>query len=293
MSSIYEALEKAEQKRTVTSIKEKEIEKPRLMKEAISLPTRRFDVPSFPLFQTGSLAAEQFRKLRTFITKLKPMNTIMVTSATQGEGKSFVSANLAVGIAYNLDHHALLVECDLRKPSLCNHFEICSGMGLSDYLKGKEFSHDFLTKTKLDKLTLLQAGSLKENPAELIDSKKMKTLIEEMKTRYSDRYIIFDSTPILVTAEAEILAQMVDGIILVIQSGKTPRETIQRAIRAIGKDKLLGVVLNKIEFKSSGLFSRYFGSNDYYYHNSNGNGNGNGKRTEPNRWKSLFSGSNR
>jgi protein-tyrosine kinase len=267
MSTIYEALEKAESERNSQKIiEEKETDGFGIQKEVLSLPSRPFDIPSFPLFKTGSLAAEQFRKLRTYLIKLRPMNTIMVTSALQGEGKTFVSANLAVGIAFHLHLHALLVECDLRCPALGKQFGLNNGgKGLSDFLVGKEEAiPNLITPTKIDKLSLIQGGSIPVNPAELVGSKRMEAMIEEIKNRYDDRYIIFDTTPILATSEPEILAKWVDGIILVVKAGVTPRETVQQAINLLGKEKLLGVILNHVEFRSHGLFKRYFGSDRYY-----------------------------
>lgn len=280
MSHIYEALEKAEQERNKQTIKEKEKETPRISKEVISLPSTQFDVPSFPLFQTGSLAAEQFRKLRTFLIKKQPMKTIMVTSALQGEGKSFVSANLAVGIAFDLHLHALLVDCDLRNPSLGKQFGLTDGKGLSDFLVGEESIPNLITHTKLERLNLISGGSIPINPAELMGSKKMEAMIEEIKNRYDDRYIILDTTPILATSEPEIMTKIVDGIILVVRAGVTPRETVQQAIHLIGKEKLLGVILNQVEFKSSGLFKKYFGSNGYYHSYGSGYGYGYGRKKE-------------
>jgi Mrp family chromosome partitioning ATPase len=93
----------------------------------------------------------------------------------------------------------------------------------------------------------------------------MEALIRELKERYSDRYIILDSTPILATSEPEVLSKLVDGIIFVVRAGQTPRETVKQAISALEKDKILGVVLNDLQFKSSGLTNRYFGSDDSYY----------------------------
>ncbi len=200
----------------------------------------------------------------------------MVTSALQGEGKTFVAANLAVGIAFDLHLHALLVDCDLRNPSLGEHFGLTDGKGLSDFLVGKESIPNLITHTKLERLTLISGGSIPVNPAELVGSKKMEAMVEEIKNRYDDRYIIFDTTPILATSEPEILTKLVDGIILVVRAGFTPRETVQQAINLIGKEKLLGVILNQVEFKSSGLFKKYFGSNGYY--NSYGYGYGYGRK---------------
>jgi protein-tyrosine kinase len=266
MSNIYEALEKAEIEKNYKEILEKKPkEEPRLKKEILSLPSRPFDVPAYPFFESGSLAAEQFRKLRTYLLKLQPLNTIMVTSALQGEGKTFVSANLAVGIAFDLHLHALLVECDMRNPSVGKQFGLSNGKGLSDYLTGLESIPNLITSTKIDKLNVIQGGRVPMNPAELVGSKKMEAMIEEIKSRYEDRFIIFDTTPILATAEPEILSKWVDGIILVVKAGATPRETVQQAINILGKEKLLGIILNNVEFKSTGLFKRYFGSEGYYH----------------------------
>lgn len=286
MSTIYEALEKAEKDRTQKIFGGQEIPEPKNKRGIISLPSKSMALPTYPMFQSGSLAAEQFRKLRTFLSKVKPMSTIMVTSALEGEGKTFVAANLGMGIAFDLDRYALIVECDLRNPSLPRHFGFSEDRGLSDYLIGKADIPDLLVKTSLDKLSVLPAGTPQENPAELMASKRMEDLIEEMKVRYSDRVIILDSTPILATAEAESLINIVDGVLLVIKAGHTSREIIQQTLSVIGKEKILGVVLNQIDFKSSGLSKRYFGSNGYYNY---GYGYGPKPQEEPKGWRKMLS----
>jgi protein-tyrosine kinase len=225
------------------------------------------DYPLVSLFQPGSLGAEQFRKLRNQILKLNtpdPPKTIMVTSATEGEGKTFVAANLAAGIAHDLHFHALLVDCDLRSPSLSSWFGVQNGHGLSDYLVGGGDLSEFLLKTRMDKLMILTGGSSQDKPAELVGSKKMEALVRELKCRYDDRYIIFDATPVLATTEPEILARWVDGILFVVRAGVTSRETVKQAVASLDPNKILGFVLNDVEFKSSGLSSRYFGSGRYY-----------------------------
>ena len=223
--------------------------------------------PLVSLFQPGSLGAEQFRRLRTHVLKLNisdPPKTIMVTSATAGEGKTFVAANLAAGIAHDLHFHALLVDCDLRNPSLSQWFSVQNGHGLSDYLVGRRQLSELLMKTEMEKLSILTGGSAQEKPAELIGSRKMEALVHELKSRYNDRYIIFDATPLLVTTEPEVLARLVDGILIVVRANVTPRETVKQAIASLDPKKILGFVLNDVEFKSSGLSSRYFGSDGYY-----------------------------
>lgn len=247
--------------------KEERKERPKIIQRPICLHRMRSDLPLVSLFQPGSLGAEQFRKLRTHVLKLNisdPPKTIMVTSATVGEGKTFVAANLAAGIAHDLHFHALLVDCDLRNPSLSHWFGVQNGHGLSDYLVGRGQLSELLRKTEMEKLNLLTGGSAQEKPAELIGSRKMEALVNELKSRYNDRYIIFDATPLLATTEPEVLARLVDGILIVVRANVTPRETVKQAIASLDPNKIMGFVLNDVAFKSSGLSSRYFGSDGYY-----------------------------
>jgi len=285
MSKIFKALEKAERemesRKDIHSIP---IPFPSYIRAEEMISDRQL----VSLFQPGSLAAEQFRKLRTFILRpknLAPPRTIMVTGATSGEGKSFVSANLAAGISSDLHSHALLVESDLRNPALSQFFGLQNRRGLSDYLAGDEKLSELLMKTEVEKLSLLTAGSISENPAELIGSKKMEALVHELKSRYADRYIIFDSTPLLATSESEVLSKLVDGILIVVRAGLTPRETIKQAISSMEKGKILGFVLNDVQFKSPGLSSRYFGSGGYYYRYGYGYGYGKDRaKSQKRRW---------
>jgi exopolysaccharide/PEP-CTERM locus tyrosine autokinase len=189
----------------------------------------------------------------------------MITSSTSGEGKTFVAANLAISISHELHTHAVLVDCDLRNPSLAKWFDLQNGKGLSDYLVGNGNASELLKKTKVEKLNLIPGGTIQDNPTELIGSKKMETLIHELRSRYPDQYVVIDSTPLLATTEPEVLAKFVDGIIVVVRAGVTPRETVKQAISNLDKGKIIGFVLNELEFKSHGQSSRYFGSNGYYY----------------------------
>jgi protein-tyrosine kinase len=159
------------------------------------------------------------------------------------------------------------VDCDLRNPSLGQWFGLGlqNGGGLADYLIGKKEIPELLAKTEVDKLKVIFGGTIRDNPAELIGSAKMEALIQELKSRYNDRYIILDSTPLLSTSESEVLSKFVDGIIIVVRAGVTPRETVKQAISSLEKEKILGFVLNGLQFKSTGLSSRYFGSDDSYY----------------------------
>ena len=219
-------------------------------------------------FAPSSMVAEQFRRLRTHIIKPGLNNspkTILVTSTMAGEGKSLIAINLAITIAIDLHSHALLVDCDLRNPALTRFFGLQAEKGLSDYLLGAAGIPDLMIKSSVDKLSILSGGRIQENPVELIGSNKMKAFVQDLKSRYEDRYIILDSSPLLATTEPSVLAEMVDGILLVVKSGDTPRESIQQALKLIKKEKILGVVLNSTEFKTKALIQRYFGTNRYYY----------------------------
>ena len=277
MSKIYKALEKAEKEREFS----KEVPFPIEYKEGeqeVRQGITSDSAASVSVFseqqlvslgQPGSLAAEQFRKLRTYLLRSKvsqPPKTIMVTSATSNEGKTFVSTNLAIGIANHFHVHALLVDCDLRNPQVAKWFGLQNGKGLSDYLIGEGGVADFLMKTQVDKLSVIPGGSVQDNPTELIGSKKMEALVRELKSQYRDRYIVLDATPLLATTEPDVLVKLVDGVIIVVRAGVTPRETVKQAIASLDKEKILGFVLNDIQFKSSGLSSRYFGSDGYYGH---------------------------
>lgn len=227
-----------------------------------------FDEKLVAYREPGSIVSEQFRKLRAQLLTLnlpEHPKTIMVTSASQGEGKTLVSTNLATILAHDLHSYALLVDADLRNPALSRWFGLHNGRGLSDYLTGGAEIQSLLLKTRIAKLSILSSGTIRDNPVELIGSKRMEALVDELKSRYGDRYIIFDSSPLLATTEPSVLTKLVDGIILVVRAGSTPRETVKQALSTIDPSKILGVVLNDLELRSKDLNSRYFGTSRYYY----------------------------
>ncbi len=273
MSKIYQALEKAEKerekefKKDIPPIPELQEIETEIEKQGTRIEPKQVDMtlskhPLVSYSQPESLAAEQIRKLRAYLMRLKSpdsIRTIMVTSATNAEGKTFVAANLAASLANDLQTQSLLIDCDLRNPYLSKWFDIPDRRGLSDYLEGNGASYsEFIINTKLEKLNIISAGKITENPTELISSKKMEDLVHDLKLQQNNRYVILDSTPILATTEPEVMCKLVDGIIFVVRAGVTPRETIQQAIHALDTDKIIGVVLNDLVFKSSGSFFPLF-----------------------------------
>jgi exopolysaccharide/PEP-CTERM locus tyrosine autokinase len=207
-----------------------------------------------------SAAAEQYRKLKARVlafTRQKNTNTIMVASSDVGEGKSITAINLAITLAQGVDHTVLLIDADLRRPAISRYLGIEAELGLGDYLAGKVELSDVLIHTGIGKLVILPAGSQVDNPAELLSSNRMKELVMEMKHRYSDRYIIFDSSPILVSADAISLSANVDSILLVIHAAKTPVKVVEKAVSLIKNTPIIGVVYNNVP--------DYMGKNLYPY----------------------------
>lgn len=220
-------------------------------------------------------AAESFRILRSRIlhpdNESKVYKTIVVTSTAPKEGKSFVSANLGITLAQGVDQRSLLVDCDLRRPTLARLFGLPQQRGLSDFLQKKTDLADLIQKTSIDKLTILPSGKPPINPSELLGSARMHELVRELAERYDDRIIIFDSPPILAASETIVLSQKVDGVVLVVREGASSRNQVKKIVELVGKEQIIGVVFNgytrsALEAKMLGQYS-YYGS---YYSDSEG-----------------------
>jgi capsular exopolysaccharide synthesis family protein len=119
--------------------------------------------------------------------------------------------------------------------------------GLSEYLSNQASLSSLLRKTPIKKLTILPGGKPPHNPSELLSSQQMTKLLEEVKTRYKDRYIVIDSPPPILTAETSAISRHVDGVVLVVRYGKTSRKLVEELIQLLGKEKILGVVFNRFE----------------------------------------------
>ena len=217
------------------------------------------------IMDPGSPVAEQYRKLRARIllaTKKDSLNTILVTSAGVGEGKSMTAVNLAVAIAGALDHTVLLVDADLRRPAVSKYLGITPACGLGDCLSGKATLKEAIIKTGIGRLAVLPAGNSPDNPAEALASDRMKDLVLELKARYMDRYVIFDSSPVLVTADALSLGNFVDGVLLVAQADRTSEKDLSQAVALMRGNNILGVVLNNLPERLAAAMHPYY--HNYY-----------------------------
>ena len=179
-------------------------------------------------------------------------NSLMVTSANHREGKTFISTNLAVSIAQNLDRTVMLIDADLRNRSYERHnmanifFDSHSCSGLSDYLSGSSKIEDLLVNPGIPRLTILPSGEALPHSAEYLGSPKMEKLIYEMKSKYSrERILIFDCSSFSPNADPLILSRFVDAVLLVVENERTEIKDLQRMIGLLKDTKIVGAVMNK------------------------------------------------
>jgi len=192
--------------------------------------------------------AEQFRGLRSrlyLVRENKAFRSLLVTSATAGDGKTYVASNLAQAIAWQSDRRVLMIDADLRNSNLHKPFGAPLGPGLSDYLSGKATEFDVVQFGGLGNLCLIPGGTQVSDPTELIAGERFGKLIERMAPVFE--WIIVDSPPILPVSDAGILTRVCDSVLLVIGAGTTGVEVAQRACQEMREKNLLGVVLNRAE----------------------------------------------
>lgn len=189
-----------------------------------------------------------FRMLRTQILKKMRDNdwqTLAITSPTAGEGKSLVASNLAVAMAMELNQTVLLVDMDLRNPSLNQYFSLNAQSGLKDYLEQDIKLQDVLLNPGIKRLVILPGKNRAEDSAELLSSPKMAELVNDLKTQYDSRIIIFDVPPILQTDDVLLSANYFDATLLVIEDGKNKEAEITKSMQLLEGYHLIGTVLNK------------------------------------------------
>jgi capsular exopolysaccharide synthesis family protein len=207
--------------------------------------------------------SEAYRTLRTnlqFSMVDEPLKTLMVTSTGPGEGKSTTVANLAVTYA-QAGQQVLVLDCDLRKPTMHHTFFVSNQRGLTNLLSGQCAITDVCHTTQIDNLFVLPSGPIPPNPAEMLLSKKMTALLEQLKPSFD--IIIVDTPPAIAVTDAQIVSTRCDGCIIVIEAGKVKKEMALRAKASLEQvnARLLGVVLNNVDRKHSDAYSYYY----YYY----------------------------
>jgi len=210
----------------------------------------------------GERCAEQFRTLRSRLYRLrekKSIRTLLITSSCPGEGKSFVALNLAQAIARQHERRALLIDADLRAPSLHLRMGAPSAPGLTDYLAGEADEFSIVQADAKEDLFFIPAGKSVSNPTELLANNRLRSLLGRMAPVFE--WIIVDAPPVLPVSDASVLAGMCDGVIFVVRAGTTAFDLAQTACQEFRENNLLGAVLNGVDEEAMyGAYSYYAGN---------------------------------
>jgi len=206
---------------------------------------------------TRSSVAEAYRVLRTSVllsSTEKPPKTILITSGQPGEGKTTTAVNTAISLA-QLGSSVLIIDCDLRKPSVHKVLGVDHVVGLSTYLSRRGKLEDVIQELPVENLSVMTAGRIPPNPAEMISSPRMKEMLQSLGESYD--HIVIDSPPLLKVTDPVILSTMVDGVILVVHGGKSTREVVKRTRHELSMAgaKIFGVVLNNVNLNDEGYES--------------------------------------
>jgi capsular exopolysaccharide synthesis family protein len=204
--------------------------------------------------------SEEFRSLRTKLNQmqsLQRLHTVVVTSASPAEGKSFTAMNLALAESHLSDNTVLIADFDLRRPTLHNLLQVDRSPGISDYLMGEAPLEKVIRRITGSNLYFIPAGKPVKNPLELLNLREVRVLLSELHTLFN--WAFFDTPPLLFSADANLLSSMTDGTILVVRVGSTTIDTITRAVQSLSDNNVLGVVCNGA--RAGELYSKY----TYYY----------------------------
>ena len=230
-----------------------------------SHPTWQSDprLEAHPKSESGRLGAERFRTLRSRLCQIaatRPLKKVLVTSSVKAEGKTFVAANLANSIIRQTDRRVLLIDADLRASRLHELLGAPSGPGLADYLRGEADEYAVIQNAQGANLFFIPGGSQVPNPSELLLGERMKNLLDLVTPIFD--WIIIDSPPALPVHDASSLADLCDGVLFVVNSGKTHHQLAEKASSEFLKKNLLGVVLNRVENGNTyyGYYNGYAGN---------------------------------
>jgi protein-tyrosine kinase len=219
---------------------------------------------SYPIIalEKESLGSEQYKILREQIKRLRVESGIrnfFITSPVKRDGKTTVAVNLAAALSLDYAERVLLIDGDLRAPSIHRYFNAVRSPGLADYLGSDSEMNlkDLVQETFLPGLCILTSGKPSHLASELLAKERMNEIMEKARAEFPDHHIIIDSPPILSTPDPLIIARHVDGVLLVVRAGKTPRDYLTKALQSLNSSKVMGVVLNGAEL---GISSKY-----YYY----------------------------
>ena len=204
------------------------------------------------MLQPQSFVSDQFRTLRARLDSLaaqRPIQTLVVTSAVPGDGKTMSAINLAVVSAMGVGRRVLLVDCDLREPKVHEALGVRVGAGLMEVLRGDAPLDDAIVSLDESGLSVLAIRGIPPNPSELLASAAMRELIGKLAERFDT--VILDAPPTLGVPDAKIVGELADGILFVVRAGETPRGDVEAALEVHDPDRILGVVLNGTDVEAA------------------------------------------
>jgi receptor protein-tyrosine kinase/non-specific protein-tyrosine kinase len=207
-----------------------------------------------------SQSADQFMKVCVRLAQSGPNGKkVLITSALPQDGKTMAAANVAIGLAKLPDAHVTIIDADLRKPGLHKVLDISVNKCLSEYLEGKASISEIYYDTPIPRLFIIPASrTAYSHPERILSLNKVQRLLKDLQAKHPTGYIVIDSSPMLHTAEPEIILKCVDHVIMVVRYGRTQSDKLQRALGLIDKQKLMGIIFNHVD---QGFFSK----NDYYH----------------------------
>jgi receptor protein-tyrosine kinase len=233
---------------------------------SIPLDKARRTQPAISFDSENSSIAESFRKVRTnlqFLSVDNPPRVIVVTSSAPSEGKSTTAINLALSLA-EADYTVVLVDGDLRRPTVSRYLDLVGAVGFSTVLSGAASLADVLQDTKFPRLTVLTSGANPPNPSELLGSMAAKRTLDELRSRFD--FVIVDSAPLLAVTDAAVLATHADGALLMSRFGETKREQLAHAVRSLrdAGATILGTVFTLVPTSGPGYYDAYRYNYSYY-----------------------------
>ena len=290
MSRIYEALQRAELERkaghesgfiqVAEPVFVPGIEEPTVARDVVALGNiARYpwepSIPYFPTLAENGEAVEQFRSLRSRIQQARyeaPLKTILISSALPSEGKTFVAANLAISLARNSVNRILLIDGDLRRPTIHNRLGAPNTPGLSEYLAGTAELNDIMQRDRslntaeaasarsISNLTFIPAGKCDNSSSELVANHRIEKLVAALALHFD--WILIDSPPVLTVSDAVDLAHASDAVLLVARAANTPFDVAQRAQAAFSNSRILGFVLNAVKNAPNSGSGHYYGARE-------------------------------
>jgi len=281
MSRVHDALRRAEnsgyipQSRPSTGLNTgtQRVEAPVFEPNSLAgLLDKIVEVPFHPLAESHLIDAarpheapsEEFRTLRTrlnHLQSLQPIHTLVVTSASPAEGKSFTAVNLALAESHLSGNLTLLADFDFRRPIIHNMFQVDRSPGITDYLLGRVELHEVIKKVSGTNLYIMPAGEAVLNPLELLNLKEVKQLFDKLPSIFN--WVILDSPPLLFAADANLLSTMCHGTMLVVRIGTTTIDSVTRAMQSLCHNNVLGIAVNGA--RRGELYSKYTYYHSYYY----------------------------